>query len=147
MHDIQVACQKIIESGMSYPPSLPVLHNMLKYSSINFDDAFERFMRARPASRAERYVFQHYGYDLRSMEWQKCRREFERILKLITDRDRAGGLKQRRPLKRLIQHSKSLSDDMRELCYEHQLDHPSRFPVGSVFNRVALKWGSCSRSA
>ena len=146
MSELHLAFHKLLNMALSYPPSLSVFLDLLKYCEIDFDEAFERFLLFKPEGKAETYVSQYHGYDLRRMARIQSRKEHERLLKRSIDRRRL----QRAEVQPPIQLSKctpiSLVDTIRERAIVEGLDAPESFPAGSVFERVASRWGSKKQS-
>lgn len=138
MEDLKRAINAMLNSGAKYPPTLPELVESLKYSEVCFHEAYQRFLKSKRGSKAEQYVAQKYGYELRRMNADMAQQRFKQWLKLALDAERRGDLDKKVKPQRISAHSvKNTNDLARERAQHNGLVEPNNFAIGSVFHRIA----------
>ncbi|EGQ9883317.1 TPA: hypothetical protein RQK94_003371 [Vibrio vulnificus] len=138
MEDLKRAIKVILNSGAKYPPTLPELVQSLKYSEVCFYEAYQRFLKGKKGSKAEQYVAQKYGYELRRMNADMAQQRFTQWLKLALDAEHRGDLDKKVKPQRISAHSvKNTNDLARERAQHNGLVEPNNFAIGSVFHRIA----------
>ncbi|HBC3858503.1 hypothetical protein NB574_12130 [Vibrio vulnificus] len=136
--DLERAIKAILDNGAKYPPTLPELVQLLKYSGVCFHQAFQRFLDGKKGSKAEQHVAQKYGYDLRRMNSDMAQQRFTQWLKIALDEERRGDLDKKAKPQRISTHSvKNTNDLARERAQSKGLVDPNNFAVGTVFHRIA----------
>lgn len=86
-------CRDKCRSGDQWPPDLSEFLAMIHgQSDVDYQGAFIRCLEKKPSGRVEKWVFQNYGFNIRSMSHDNGERKHKKFMREAAERDRRGDL-------------------------------------------------------
>lgn len=88
-----IKCREKIRDGDQWPPDLSEFLALINgHSAVDFYAAFTRCMDRKPLGRAETWVFQNSGFNLRAVSQDSAERMHKKFLKEAIEKERRGDL-------------------------------------------------------